>query len=203
MLAARAARRAGSPGSRRALDEAGRLDLAVYTAIAETPTPSLDRALRGLSRVADYSRLSIACAAALAIAAGPGGRFAAARGLASVAVTATIVNALVKPIMRRRRPDRRIAGVSTARKVDMPSSHSFPSGHSAAAFAFAAGAGRALPWTVPPLSALATLVAYSRIHTGVHYPSDVIVGSLCGIALAEVTNHSLNALSRRRAILRA
>ena len=59
--------------------------------------------------------------------------------------------------------------------MKMPKSHSFPSGHSAAAFAFATGAGRTLSWTGPPLSLLATLVAYSRIHTGVHYPGDVVI----------------------------
>ena len=37
----------------RAAREAARLDLAVYTAVADTPTPSLDRALNGLSRAAD------------------------------------------------------------------------------------------------------------------------------------------------------
>ncbi len=177
---------------RRPLDEANRLDLAVYAAIARTPTPSLDRGMRRLSRAADYSRLSIASAAALAIAGGPGGRRAAARGLGSVAVTAAIVNAAIKPIMRRRRPDRGASPVPAGRRLKMPASHSFPSGHSAAAFAFAVGAGRALPWTATPLSALAALVAYSRVHTGVHYPSDVIVGALCGVTLAKATNRALD-----------
>jgi membrane-associated phospholipid phosphatase len=49
-----------------------------------------------------------------------------------------------------------------------PISRSFPSGHSAAAFAFASGAGREMPQTAIPLHGLAALVAYSRVHTGVH-----------------------------------
>ena len=36
-----------------------------------------------------------------------------------------------------------------------------------------------------PLHALAGLVAYSRVHTGVHYPLDAIPGSLLGVALAQ------------------
>jgi membrane-associated phospholipid phosphatase len=179
-------------GISRWLEEANRLDLAVYGAIVETPTPGLDGALGRLSRAADYSRVSIGAAAVLALAGGTKGRRAAARGLASVAVTATIVNAAIKPVMRRRRPDRTVTSVPLARQVPMPASRSFPSGHSAAAFAFAAGTGGALSWTAPPLAALATLVAYSRVHTGVHYPADVIAGSLCGIALAAATGRAID-----------
>ena len=143
--------------------------------------------MRALSRSADYSKLSLAASAALAIAAGPDGRRAATRGLASVAVTATVVNALIKPLARRRRPDRALAIVPGTRQVDMPHSRSFPSGHTAAAFAFATGAGRVLPLARAAAAALAALVGYSRVHTGVHYPVDVIVGALCGVTLAEAT----------------
>jgi membrane-associated phospholipid phosphatase len=174
-------------GIRTWLAEIDRLDRALYEVVARTRTPSLDHAMRALSRAADYSRLSLAAAVALAPAGGPGGRRAAVRGLASVADTATIVNLVIKPLLRRRRPDRAGASVPSARMVDMPRSRSFPSGHTAAAFAFATGAGRVLPWTAPPLSALAALVGYSRIHTGVHYPVDVIAGALVGVTLAEAT----------------
>ena len=51
-----------------------------------------------------------------------------------------------------------------------------------------------LPAAAAPLWALAALVAYSRVHTGVHYPGDVVAGSLLGIALAEATAPS----ARRR-----
>jgi undecaprenyl-diphosphatase len=169
------------------VEKIDRLDRAVYEAIAGTDTPRLDRAMRALSRAADYSKLNLAGAAIIAIAGGPDGRRAAARGMASVATTATVVNALLKPLTRRRRPDRAEALVPSVRHVSMPRSRSFPSGHTAAAFAFAAGAGRVLPWTAPPLSALAGLVGYSRIHTGVHYPVDVIAGALCGVTFAELT----------------
>jgi len=177
--------------------QARELDLAVYGAIASTPTPSLDRGLGLLSRAANYSRLSLASAAVLAASGGRRGRAAAGMGLASVAVTATVLNLGIKPIFRRRRPDRVAQEVPPARHVRMPQSTSFPSGHAAAAFAFATGVGQVLPAAGFPLRALAALVAYSRVHTGVHYPSDVLAGAMLGGALSQATTHALARRSRR------
>ena len=179
-------------GGRAWLEEVERLDVACYAAIASTPTPRLARAMARLSHAADYSRLSLTAAAGMALFGGAAGRRAAAAGLASIAVTATVVNVAVKPLARRRRPDRLFHEVPIARHVPMPSSRSFPSGHSAAAFAFAGGAGGVLPAASPPLHALAGLVAYSRVHTGVHYPLDAIAGSLLGAALSPAVLYGLH-----------
>ena len=178
------------------LDEAERLDLAVYAAIARTSTPRADRAMARLSDAADYSRLSIASAGALALLGGAKGRRAAAMGLASVAVTATVANLVLKPLGGRRRPDRAVQEVPVARQVRMPGSTSFPSGHTAAAFAFATGVGHVSPAAAIPLHGLAALVGYSRIHTGVHFPGDVIVGALVGTVLAEATAHWVESRAR-------
>ncbi len=176
---------------RRWMEEAERIDAALYATIAGTPTPALDKSMRRLSHAANYSRLSITAAAALALTGGATGRRAARSGLASVAVTATIVNIAIKPLSRRRRPDRVAEEVPLERQVRMPISTSFPSGHSAAAFAFATGVGAVMPTAGIPLRTLAALVAYSRVHTGVHYPGDVIGGSLIGTALGQVTTRAL------------
>jgi membrane-associated phospholipid phosphatase len=173
------------------LEDAERVDVAVYAAIARTPTPSLDRTMSRIARAADYSRLSLASAAVLALAGGPPGRRAAVMGLASVGVTATIVNAVLKPLGRRRRPDRVVQEIPIARQVPMPVSSSLPSGHSAAAFAFATGVGQVMPTAAAPLRLLAAVVAYSRVHTGVHFPGDVVAGALIGAALAQGTTHAL------------
>ena len=79
----------------------------------------------------------------------------------------------------------------------MPGSTSFPSGHAAAATAFATGVGSTLPQVGIPLGAAAALVAYSRVHTGVHYPADVIAGSVAGTALAQVATAALDGGRRR------
>lgn len=175
------------------------LDLAVYRAVAATPTPGMDDALRRLSRASDYSKLSLASAALLALIGGRRGRRAAVAGLASLGVTTATVNILGKYSVRRTRPDREAARVIVARQARMPLSSSFPSGHSAAAFAFATGVGHQWPAAAVPLRALAALVAYSRVHTGVHYPGDVIAGSLLGGALAQVASYAVEGRRQLRA----
>jgi len=182
-------------GLRSWLEDAHRLDLAVYAAVAATPTPTMDEGLRRLSRAADHSKLWLGCSAALAAVGGGRGRRAAENGMASVALTSAVVNLALKPLGNRHRPDRVTAEVPITRQVAMPRSTSWPSGHSASAFAFATGVGAAWPAAGVPLTALASLVAYSRVHTGVHYPSDAIAGTVSGVALAPV---AVAAVARRR-----
>jgi undecaprenyl-diphosphatase len=176
-------------------EEVTKLDAAVYGAIAATPTPVLDEVMRRVSRAADYSRLWLCSAALLAAAGGATGRRAAVHGLASTAVTSALVNLVLKPLGRRRRPDRMTHDVPLARHVRMPRSTSFPSGHAASAFAFATGVATALPEAGIPLYGAASIVSYSRVHTGVHYPLDVIVGAVIGVAVAPL---AIRAVERRR-----
>jgi undecaprenyl-diphosphatase len=166
------------------LRQLGAVDRAVYRAIASVPTPVLDEPIRRLSRAADNSRLWLAIAAALAITGGSAGRRAAVRGVLSIGVTSAVVNLGIKSVYTRRRPDRAGAGVPGERHVKMPGSTSFPSGHSASAFAFASAVGRDLPGLALVLDVLATAVAYSRVHTGVHYPGDTVVGAAIGASTA-------------------
>jgi undecaprenyl-diphosphatase len=175
--------------------ELNRLDVAVYAAIAATPTPRMDVKLRRLSQAANYSRLWLGCSALLAAFGGERGRRATENGLAAIVVTSAVVNLVLKPLGNRRRPDRDTHDVPVSRQVEMPSSTSWPSGHSASAFAFATGVGAEWPAAGIPLSVVASMVAYSRVHTGVHYPSDTIAGTVSGVALAPV---AVTALERRR-----
>ena len=178
------------------LEDLQRVDVAIYAAVARTPTPALDRAMSQLSHAANYSRISLAAAAMLAVAGGRPGRRAAVTGLVATGVTSATVNLAAKRLMPRRRPDRVGEEVPIARHVRMPVSKSFPSGHSAAAFAFATGVGHVLPPVAAPLRVLAAAVAYSRVHTGVHYPGDVVVGGLMGTVIAQMTNHVLDRSTR-------
>jgi membrane-associated phospholipid phosphatase len=167
------------------LSKAKAIDSAIYGAIAASDTPRLDGAMRRLSRAADHGKLWFAIAAALALLGGPGGRLAARRGLVSLGLASGFANLLAKPLTTRRRPARQEEELAR-RHVQMPRSSSFPSGHSASAFAFATAAGAAQPMLSAPLRILAMLVGYSRVHTGVHYPADVLAGAFIGVSAAEV-----------------
>jgi len=163
-----------------ALRELGAVDRAVYKAVARTPTAALDGPARRLSDAANYSRLWLGIAAVIALLGGRRGRRAALEGVVSIGVASATVNLGMKSLHQRRRPDRVEADPSRARLVLMPASTSFPSGHAASAFAFAYAVGRHLPGLAVPIRLLAAAVAYSRVHTGVHYPGDVVIGSSIG-----------------------
>lgn len=158
-------------------------------------SPALDRSLVGITRAANYSRLWLLIAGVLALFGGRDGRRAAGRGLIAIAIAAAVANGPAKLLVRRRRPSSRWRPTL----IRTPRSTSFPSGHSAAAFAFATGASTELPVLTPVLVPLAGAVAYSRVHTGVHYPSDVAAGVGIGIASGLLATITTSARSRARA----
>ncbi len=83
---------------------------------------------------------------------------------------------VLKPIVDRRRPD--------------GGHQSFPSGHTASAFAGAAFLQRRYSWKLGmPAYALAGYVAYSRVEAGRHHTGDVIAGAALGIASNLIFTH--------------
>jgi undecaprenyl-diphosphatase len=154
-----------------------------------------DRALVGITRSANYSRLWLFIAGLLAAFGGRQGRSASGRGVVALAIAAAVANGPAKLLVRRRRPFLR----SRPTLIRMPRSTSFPSGHSATAFAFATGACAELPILAPLLIPLACTVAYSRVHTGVHYPSDVLGGAAIGIGSGVLVSPAVMRALRRRA----
>jgi undecaprenyl-diphosphatase len=179
------------------LHELSEVDRAIYRAIAATPTPTLDEPLRRLSDLANHSKLWLGAAGVLFVLGGRTGRRAAVTGLVAVGVNSALVNVPMKFASGRARPDRETAGVPAERWVPMPTSSSFPSGHSASAFAFAEGVAGSMPVLAVPLRGLAAIVAYSRVHTGVHYPGDVVIGSLVGATIGGATAFVSRGMRRR------
>lgn len=170
-----------------------RLDRWLMSRSHELRSAGADRMLVGLTGAANYSRLWLLTAAILAAVGGRSGRTAAGRGLLAIAVAAFVANGPAKLLVRRRRP----FGLSTSPLIRMPRSTSFPSGHSAAAFAFATAASREQPALIPVLGPLAGAVAYSRVHTGVHYPSDVAAGAAIGVGSGVLTSRLVSIAGRR------
>lgn len=70
---------------------------------------------------------------------------------------------------------------------------SFPSGHTSAAFETATSLSLSYPkwYIIIPSYTWAGTIGYSRMHLGVHYPSDVIVGAIIGSGSAWLT-HAIN-----------
>jgi undecaprenyl-diphosphatase len=174
------------------------VDQTVYDTVAATPTPRLDRLLVGVSTAANYSRLWLVTAAAVAVVGGAPGRRAARQGVLAIALTSAVTNLVLKPLARRQRPARSNGRpVPDSRRVRRPVSASFPSGHAASAFAFASAVGQAAPGVRLPLRVAAATVAYSRVHTGVHYPSDVVIGAVVG----ELCGRAVRHVATRRAVV--
>lgn len=162
------------------------LDVGIFDAVANTPSPVLDATMPPLTRAADRSMLWFGVAGILALTGRARARRAAVRGLVSIGITSLIANQVSKRLHRRPRPS--ITAVPLQRRAHrIPRSTSFPSGHSASAMAFAAGASAEWPLLAVPLRALAGLVGFSRVATGAHYPSDVVAGFALGEAVAWLT----------------
>jgi undecaprenyl-diphosphatase len=99
------------------------------------------------------------------------------------AITATSAGvSLLKALVGRVRPCDALGWCAPVR-VTSPGGFSFPSGHAAGSFAFAAFVACIAPrWAIPAFL-WAALVAWSRCVLGVHYPSDVLGGAILGTAL--------------------
>ncbi|WP_218003285.1 bifunctional phosphatase PAP2/diacylglycerol kinase family protein [Nocardia concava] len=171
--------------ARRKFRRVGRADRALTAAVARLPASAVDDGLLMLTRSADFGVLWLLIAGVLGTRKGPPRR-AAVRGVVSLGATSLLVDSILKPIIARRRPAADLLPVHR-RLTPAPASSSFPSGHSAAAAAFATAVALENPRAAAVVGPLAAIVAYSRVHTGVHWGSDVLVGAAVGSGVALAT----------------
>ena len=164
-----------------------RLDRYFLRHVSNLPGGNHDIFFRRLSASANQGKLWMGAAAVLAFFPGKTRR-AALHGLIAQGVASAVTNVVFKTLLPRARP--LPEQLPVFRFVHpQPKSSSMPSGHSASAVAFAVGAGLVRPALGVALAPAALGVAYSRVHTGAHWPSDVLFGSALGAGAAMVTRH--------------
>jgi undecaprenyl-diphosphatase len=165
----------------------GRIDRRIMHYSARLPRTRVDDSLSSLSKSANKAVLWWVVGAALAVKKGPTRR-GALRGVAAITGASITANLIGKRLVPRRRPA--AEEVPEHRLLTKrPTSSSFPSGHSASAAAFATAVAMESPKAGLAIAPLAAAVAYSRVHTGVHWPSDVGAGVLIGVGAAALTRH--------------
>lgn len=103
-------------------------------------------------------------------------------------IASLVVNNLIlKNLVNRVRPYELVDGLRciVAPAVDA----SFPSGHTGASFASAISICRQIPRRFAVFFIiLASLIAFSRLYVGIHYPTDVIGGLVTGIGIGLLVN---------------
>ena len=138
---------------------------------------------RAASHSMDHGETWMALAVLVAVLDPAHGWASMAGVIAVLSLVSLTVNFPIKSAFRRQRPFD-VFGHADVRVARLPRDWSFPSGHSATAFAGAALLTPYVPAASPLLFAWAGVVALSRVYLGVHYPVDVLLGGAVGIGLA-------------------
>jgi len=86
---------------------------------------------------------------------------------------------LLKSRIRRMRPFERMMDIRSL--IKPPDKFSFPSGHTAASFVVATIVSSFYPYLTIPTYTNASLIGFSRVYNGVHYPGDVVAGAMLGL----------------------
>lgn len=146
-------------------------------------TPTSDRYITILSDLGEGLGWVAAGIATAWIGGHRGRRAGVATAVASLGTT-YVVQELIKPYFRRKRPwvnrEILVVGIKTT-------DTSFPSGHTASSFAAATALTAFYPKAAPLAFLMAGGVGASRVHLGHHFPSDVVVGSVLGMVTGALT----------------
>ena len=143
----------------------------------------LDRLFYTASALADYSLLWHLAGTGRALLSAQHEREALRLGVA-LGVESVAINVGVKSLFRRTRPLRQEHERHFLRQ---PRSSSFPSGHATSGFMAAALLSEGQPrWRRIGWHVVASVVAGSRVHVGIHHPSDVVAGAVIGTGLGHL-----------------
>lgn len=100
-------------------------------------------------------------------------------GALAFAINLTIYK-LSKQTLKRKRPCS--GGVLVIQKIVPPDEFSFPSGHTSGAFVMASLIAHVVPEAAPFVFGWAGMVGFSRVYLGVHYPTDILAGTVLGLS---------------------
>jgi membrane-associated phospholipid phosphatase len=117
--------------------------------------------------------------------------------IGEIFLASAFVTIASKSIIKRDRP---YVTHSSIQPLSVEGSYSMPSAHTSSAFATATSLSMAYPkwYVVVPSYVWASSVGYSRMHLGVHYPSDVLVGALVGSGSAILMHKANHWLTKKR-----
>jgi undecaprenyl-diphosphatase len=177
---------------------ADRYDMMVFDVVHKIDNPGMHRFMEAVTQLGTHAAIGSA-AGLTAIAMWREGRRADAWTVVVSTGGAMAINTILKNIFQRKRPQ------ELARRIKLPKSHSFPSGHSllsAATYPIVAHhlvqnrslATQAVAHTLAGLTILS--VGFSRIYFGVHFPSDVLGGFAAGFGWLGLTALSHTVVER-------
>jgi membrane-associated phospholipid phosphatase len=171
---------------------ADRVDEAVMEAVHKIDTPAVNHLMHGVTQLGSHAGIGIAAGVTALMMLRRGRKHDAWTVVISTS-GAMAINTILKNIFRRRRPQ------ELARRIQLPRSHSFPSGHSllsAATYPIVAhhlveGASLPVQALAHSLAGMIILsVGFSRVYFGVHFPSDVLGGFAAGFGWLGLTSLS-------------
>jgi undecaprenyl-diphosphatase len=171
---------------------ADRYDDMIMEAVHTIDNPSMHRTMEAITQLGSHAAISTA-AGLTAIAMLRQGKKNDAWTVVISTGGAMAINTILKNIFQRQRP------IEMARRIKLPRSHSFPSGHSllsAATYPIVAhhfvqnqsSSTQALVHTLAGITILS--VGFSRVYFGVHFPSDVLGGFAAGFGWLGLTSLS-------------
>lgn len=170
--------------------DADRYDEAIMRAVHTIDNPGTHRVMHAVTQLGSHAAIGTAAGLTALMMIRRGRRHDAWTVVVSTG-GAMAINTILKNIFRRQRPK------ELARKIKLPRSHSFPSGHSllsAATYPIVAHhlverqslAVQAAAHTLAGL--IITGVGFSRVYFGVHFPSDVLGGFAAGFGWLGLTS---------------
>ena len=171
---------------------ADKVDEAVMEAVHTIDTPTVNHLMHGVTQLGSHVAIGTAAGVVTLMMLRQGRKHDAWTVVLSTG-GAMAINTILKNIFRRQRPQ------ELARRIKLPRSHSFPSGHSllsAATYPIVAHhlvERHSLPVQamVHSLAGMIVLsVGFSRVYFGVHFPSDVLGGFAAGFGWLGLTSLS-------------